>query len=110
MPAYIATVGALVIISWAYTLIVDTMANLLDMCPDLKLKDALQAVIEKDGSKVTDLHVWRLGVGFLGAVISVCPSSPSVTLGDFHRRIRGFKALSHVTIEVIPADRSKKRI
>ena len=101
--------GALVIISWAYTLIIDTMANLLDMCPDLKLQSALQSVMERDGSKVVDIHVWRLGVGFLGAIISVVPNSCATSLGDFHRRIRGFKALSHVTIEIIPRD-SKKQI
>jgi hypothetical protein len=56
------------------------------------------------------MHVWRLGPGHLGAILSIVASAAAVErVGSttaskmrqyFEKRIRGFKALSHVTIEV----------
>lgn len=103
----VAVIGAFVIISWGYTLIVDTSCNLLDMSPDMKLAEALRKVLEKEkdtgGSvtQVTDLHVWRLGPGHLGAIISVLTNDETRTEAYYSRKIKGFKALSHATIEVI---------
>lgn len=74
--------------------------------PDAKLLAALKSQLEKDGTSVSDLHVWRLGPGHLGAIISVSPpgvdSAVMLVMNEeyYRRRIRGFKALSHVTIEV----------
>ena len=57
-------------------------------------------LIERDGSLVQDLHVWRLGPGHLGAVISLISPREGVSAEYYKQRIKGFKALSHVTIEV----------
>ena len=99
-------VGSFVILNWAYMLAVDTSANLLDLNPDMKLTHHLKERLESDGSVVNDLHVWRLGPGHLGSIISVAPSSDSIASGEdrnevyYRHRIKGFKALSHITIEV----------
>src|SRR3984957_12184953 len=69
-PAGIA--GACVIASWSFGLIRDTGAILLDMNPDRRLAEQVRSTIESDGSKVADLHLWRLGPGHLGAIVSVC--------------------------------------
>ena len=94
-------VGACVIASWAYGLVLDTGAILLDMNPDRKMSVRLRDTIEQDGDRLTDLHLWRLGPGHFGAILSVA------TIRDrgaaFYRsRLAGFKTLSHVTIEVEP--------
>ncbi len=94
-------VGACVIASWAYGLVRDTGAILLDMNPDTAMSARVRNTIEQDGDRLTDLHLWRLGPGHLGAILSVA------TMRDrgatFYRaRLAGFKALSHVTIEVEP--------
>ena len=31
----------------------------------------MRAIIETDGDRLTDLHLWRLGPGHLGAILSV---------------------------------------
>src|SRR5438270_909031 len=92
-------IGAAVIASWAYGLVRDTGRILLDMNPDPRLTERLRAEIETDGDRLTDLHLWRLGPGHLGAVLSV------VTGNDrrpeyYRQRLRQFPALSHVTVEV----------
>ena len=48
---------------WAYTLIVDATAHLLDMNPNPTMQQHLKTKIESDGSFVTDLHIWYLGPG-----------------------------------------------
>ena len=71
MDALAGIIGASVIASWAYGLVRDTGRILLDMNPDPHLSERLRREIETDGDKLTDLHVWRLGPGHLGAVMSV---------------------------------------
>ena len=98
--------GSMVILNFAYVLACDTSANLLDLNPDLKLTEFLRKRLESDGSTVTDLHVWRLGPGHLGSIICVNPPPNSKGLGEgrteayYRQRIKGFRALSHITIEV----------
>ena len=67
--------GAFVIASWSVALIRDTSAVLLDMNPDRDMADKLRRAIETDGDRVADLHLWRLGPGHLGAVVSVVTPS-----------------------------------
>ena len=64
-------IGACVIASWSYGLIRDTGAILLDMNPDRRMADNLRRMIEAEGDTLGDLHLWRLGPGHLGAIVSV---------------------------------------
>jgi len=92
-------VGACVIASWSYGLIRDTGAILLDRVPDRRLAEDLRATIESDGSRLADLHLWRLGPGHLGAIVSVCPKEPCTA--DYYRaKLAHYPALSHLTIEI----------
>jgi cation diffusion facilitator family transporter len=92
-------VGAIVIASWAYGLVRDTGRILLDMNPDHHLTERMRREIEVDGDRLTDLHVWRLGPGHLGAVLSVV-SSRNRRPEDYRQRLRHFSTLSHITVEV----------
>jgi hypothetical protein len=45
------------------------------------------------------LHLWRLGPGHLGAIVSVATREPRGP--DYYQALLGrFRALSHVTVEV----------
>jgi Co/Zn/Cd efflux system component len=88
-----------VIASWSYGLIRDTGAILLDMNPDARVSEAVRRTIQQEGDRLTDLHIWRLGPGHLGAIVSV------ETGGDrdarfYREKLSRFPTLSHVTIEV----------
>jgi cation diffusion facilitator family transporter len=95
-------IGAVVIASWSVGLIRDTGAILLDMTPDSRFADRLRGVIEAEGDTVADLHVWRLGPGHLGAIVSVRTNSERCS-ADYHARLAELPALSHLTVEVCRA-------
>jgi cation diffusion facilitator family transporter len=92
-------IGACVIASWSYGLIRDTGAILLDMNPDKAMANKLREEVEAEGDTLADLHLWRLGPGHLGAIISVVTSKGRDS--DYYRnRLARFKSLSHLTVEV----------
>ena len=92
-------IGACVIASWSYGLIRDTGAILLDMNPDRKLEGNIRRAIEADGDRIADLHVWRLGPGHLGAIISVV-TDLARDPAFYRSQLSRFKSLSHLTVEV----------
>jgi cation diffusion facilitator family transporter len=99
MDPAVGLVGAVVIAAWAYTLVRDTGAILLDMTPDRSMAERMRATIETDGDRLTDLHLWRLGPGHLGAIVSVTTRQERGP--DYYQALLGrFHALSHVTVEV----------
>jgi cation diffusion facilitator family transporter len=93
-------VGALVIASWSYGLVRDTGAILLDMNPDRKLTDQIRQTVEASGDQVADLHLWRLGPGHLGAILSVV-TGHARDESYYRSRLGHFRALSHVTVEMV---------
>jgi cation diffusion facilitator family transporter len=94
-------VGALVIANWSYGLVRDTGSILMDMRPNEKMLDKVRATVEMAGDKLIDLHVWRLGPGHFGAVISVVTEKPQHGPAFYHAALRQLKGLSHITVEVI---------
>jgi cation diffusion facilitator family transporter len=92
-------IGAAVIATWSFTLIRDTGAILLDMTPDRAMAERMRETIEADGDRLTDLHLWRLGPGHLGAILSVATRQQRGA--DYYQSLlRRFRALSHVTVQV----------
>ena len=92
-------IGACVIASWSYGLIRDTGAILLDMNPDRSMTSKVRQAVEGDGDQLADLHLWRLGPGHLGAIVSVVTAKPREA--DYYRsRLARFTSLSHLTVEV----------
>jgi cation diffusion facilitator family transporter len=99
MDPLVGIVGAFVIASWSVALIRDTSAILLDMNPDRRMTENIRGVIEGEGDQIADLHVWRLGPGHLGAILSVVTRTDRQE--SFYRAKLGrFRSLSHLTIEV----------
>ena len=96
-----ALVGAFVIASWSYGLIRDSAMVLLDADADPKLSRAIKETIEHDlGARVADLHLWRLGPGHRGLIVSLV--SPDQTNAETIKNSlrRSYPDLSHVTVEV----------
>jgi cation diffusion facilitator family transporter len=99
VDSLVGVVGACVIASWAYGLIRDAGAILLDMNPDRGMADRVRQTIEGEGDRLADLHLWRLGPGHLGAILSICTQKAR---GEHYYRTKlaRFRSLSHLTIEV----------
>lgn len=99
MDPVMGLLGAAVIANWAYGLIRAAGAILLDMTPNPDIPARIRAALERDGNRITDLHVWRLGPGHLGAIISLrsgAPASPE----RYKAQLAAIRELSHVTIEI----------
>jgi len=100
MDPLAGTVGALVIANWSYGLIRDTGAILLDICPSDTIEKKIRSAIDAAGDQLLDLHVWRLGPGHFGAVVSVVTPIAQRGPAFYHGLLRSFKGLSHITVEV----------
>jgi cation diffusion facilitator family transporter len=99
MDPLVGIVGACVIASWSAALIRDTSAILLDMNPDRRMTDSIRSAIEGEGDQLADLHVWRVGPGHLGAIVSVVAARPRPE-SYYRAKLGRFRSLSHLTIEV----------
>jgi cation diffusion facilitator family transporter len=93
-------IGALVIANWSYGLIRDTGAILVDLSPGDSLSNKVRAAVESAGDTLVDLHVWRLGPGHFGAVISVVSQVARRGPAFYHALLNRCKGLSHITVEV----------
>jgi cation diffusion facilitator family transporter len=95
----VGLIGACVIVSWAFRLIRDCGAVLLDTVPDQNLKSLIRSRLEIKDDRVSDLHLWRVGPGHHAAVISIVTDNPNPP-AIYKKRLAGLRGLSHLTIEV----------
>ena len=94
-------IGAAVIASWAIGLIRDSSLVLLDADADPALSKGIRQLLEAEmGTRISDLHLWRLGPGHQGLIVSlVSPMETSAETIKTALRQR-YPGLSHVTVEV----------
>lgn len=96
----IGIVGALVIGSWAFGLIRDSGLVLLDFVPASEdLPDEIRGILAKEGADIVDLHVWQLGPGHHGAIISLVAKQPH-SPAYYREKLSAIHDLSHVTVEI----------
>ncbi|WP_237154186.1 CDF family Co(II)/Ni(II) efflux transporter DmeF [Oryzibacter oryziterrae] len=88
-------VGAVVILSWAYSLLRDTAGVLLDMTDD-HIEAEIREVIEGPGdAAISDLHLWRVGPGAHAAIVSVSGIDGATARG----RLKPVHEIVHLTVE-----------
>ncbi|CAN7215082.1 CDF family Co(II)/Ni(II) efflux transporter DmeF [Rhizobium sp. LjRoot30] len=96
----IGLLGGLIIARWSWGLIRDSGAVLLDyLSAQEELPDEIRTALEVEEDEITDLHVWQLGPGHHGAIISLRSPRPQ-SPGFYRQRLADIHELSHVTIEV----------
>jgi cation diffusion facilitator family transporter len=96
----VALVGCAVIASWAWGLVRDTSAVLLDRTRSLSIHEDIRKAIESDGdSEVADLHIWRVGIRAHVVVLTVV-THLGHTPDHYKGRIDHIADLDHVTVEV----------
>lgn len=95
-------VGALVIARWSWGLIRDTGAVLLDYRSSHdSLTDEVRKAIEQNNDRITDLHIWQLGPGHHGLIVSLQSVDP-MPPASYRERLEKIRGLSHITVEVEP--------
>jgi cation diffusion facilitator family transporter len=101
MDPIMGIVGSGVVAQWAWGLLRDTSSILLDRTPpETDLTAEIRKAVEADeGTMVTDLHVWQVGVGQYSAIVSIAAREPRTP--EYYRRIFSeHEELRHVTIEI----------
>jgi cation diffusion facilitator family transporter len=101
----VGLIGAAVIASWAVGLVRQTAFVLLDVEDDPELSDAIRGTLEKDlGVRIADMHLWRLGPGHRGLIVSLIspvPRAADEITNEIKTALRrNYTGLSHVTVEV----------
>ncbi len=99
MDPVVGLVGTGVILSWAYGLLRQSGAVLIDAVPDQGLAEGIRNALEVDGDAISDLHLWRVGPGHCAAVISLVTHDPRHP-ETYKSKLASLPKLSHVTIEV----------
>jgi cation diffusion facilitator family transporter len=97
----VALLGTVVILIWAWGLLRDSGAVLLDVVPDRGLAEKIRGRLEAGGDRISDLHLWQVGPGHKAVVVSVLsrhPQAPSA----YKARLADIEGLCHVTVEVYP--------
>jgi len=96
----IGLAGAAVILKWSYGLIHNTGRELLDAKVKTTDSDRLKKLLEVDGGKVVDLHVWSVGAGKTAAIASV--QTPELKGAQhYHSLLEPEFNFSHLVVEEI---------
>jgi cation diffusion facilitator family transporter len=91
--------GAVVIANWSWGLAWQASSVLLDATPDSGLANRIRDALETGADRITDLHLWRIGPGHCGAIISLVSRRPQPP-AEYKAALAEFRELSHITIEV----------
>lgn len=88
-------VGAVVIAVWSWSLMRAASSVLLDMADPHVEAEIRELVAEKDGARIVDLHLWRVGPTGHAAIVSVVGDDAN----DVRRRLRPVHEIVHLTVE-----------
>lgn len=96
----VALAGGVLIARWAASLCIASARQLLDIMPSPshvgRIRDAVEAL---GGARVVDLHVWPLGGGRSGCVITiVCLSERPAS--EYRAAIQAAAPIEHLTVEI----------
>ncbi|KPG96819.1 cation transporter [Pseudomonas sp. MYb2] len=92
-------VGAIVIAKWAYNLMRDSAAVLLDATDEPVAAEIRQLLESSNDVRISDLHVWQVGPQARAAIVSVVAAA-DVTAQAIRERLAPVHELAHLTIEL----------
>lgn len=99
MDPLMGIVGSILVAKWSIGLLKQTSRTLLDHQASDEIVDTVRQAIESDGhSRISDLHVWSIGIdqyGVILAVVSKTPLSP-----DAYRTRLDQDHFPHTTVEI----------
>lgn len=97
-------VGAVLVAVWAKGLIADTSKVLLDREMDHPVVDEIREVVETgadaDDTRITDLHVWRVGKKVYSCAMTVVTHDVTLTPDIVRERLSVHEEIVHSNIEI----------
>ena len=91
-------VGAIVIARWAYGLMRDSAAVLLDTTDEHVAAEIRELLESTDDVRISDLHVWQVGPQARAAIVSVVAVA-GISADAIRERLAPVHELSHLTVE-----------
>lgn len=97
-------VGGVLVAVWAKGLLVETGKVLLDREMDHPVVDEIRAAVETDvtagDTRITDLHVWRVGKMAYSCAMTVVTHDATLTADTVRERLSVHEEIVHSTIEM----------
>jgi cation diffusion facilitator family transporter len=94
-------VGAVLVALWAKGLLAETAKVLLDREMDHPLVQEIREAVETNAqTRVTDLHVWRVGKQVFSCAMTVVTQEPELTPTHVRERLSVHEEIVHSTIEI----------
>ncbi len=97
-------VGAILVGKWAQGLLVETGKVLLDREMDHPVVEEIREVVEtgpdSGETRISDLHVWRVGKGAYSCAISVVTHDSALTPAKIRQQLSIHEEIVHSTIEI----------
>lgn len=97
-------VGAVLLSVWAKNLIIETARVLLDREMDHPVVEEIRQAVEtgptEGDTRITDLHVWRVGGNAYACAISLVTHDTSLTAKQVRDRLAQHEEIVHATIEI----------
>jgi cation diffusion facilitator family transporter len=98
-------IGGAVILVWAVGLCRQAAHQLLDVTASPELETWVRAQLEAiDDVRVADLHVWEVGPGQHGCVVSLVTSTPR-DVDHYRKALLSSTTIAHLTVEIHGCDR-----
>jgi len=105
-------VGASLVAIWAKNLIVETSKVLLDREMDhpivAEIREVLESGPETTLTRITDLHVWRVGKQAYSCALSVVTQDATLTPKRVRDQLAIHAEIAHITIEIQQWDHAAK--
>jgi cation diffusion facilitator family transporter len=99
-------IGGAVILVWAVGLCRQAAHQLLDVTTSPELETWVRTQLEAiDDVRVADLHVWEVGPGQHGCVVSLVTSKPR-DVDHYRKALLASTAIAHLTVEIHGCERA----
>ncbi|HEY1088985.1 MAG TPA: CDF family Co(II)/Ni(II) efflux transporter DmeF [Archangium sp.] len=96
----VALFGAFVILKWGFGLVKETARQLIDLDPSQKHREQVKSALEGlQGTRVVDLHLWRVGPKQLVCMVSVASPQPK-RLEEYRAAVMKAVPVDHLTVEI----------
>ena len=96
--------GAVLVALWARRLLIDTSAVLLDREMDHPVVEEIRAAIEtpeeRGATRISDLHVWRVGRNAYACAVSLVTHDQALDAGAVRASLAQHEEIAHVTVEI----------
>jgi cation diffusion facilitator family transporter len=92
--------GTILVIRWTYFLLKETGVILLDKGAAGSISEEIRKLVESDaGTRISDLHVWKVGMNKYACIISIVVSEMR-DLNYYKQKLNGLDEIVHLTVEI----------